>query len=196
VLLAVFIKGSQVFLALHKLTRELSTVSPTGSIVLTGTSYLHISEIEKLTLVMVASIGIGLVTTTWFIYNRFGRSELVKLEDVRVLDKYDEVNYCMAVQTRPGNGQWGNFTERLCNAPPKGVVTGSTLVKFYFIPDFHLGCADWRAQDQGAGIVVWEDKHNEPIISAWPEYPATSCTTKGSTETKTRSEAREVANRK
>jgi hypothetical protein len=178
-LLGVLLRASSIFLEIPKLLRTVSSSSEnTSTIVMTGSSFLPISALNRLALVMMISTLFAWGTTVWNIMDRFHRSDLVQLENVHVLAKYDERNYCMSVQTRPGNGVWKPFKENLCDDALPHAVSGSTLTEFYFIPDFNMKCADWRNHRQGAGMVVLEDtKTNAPILTPFAEYSTTSIET-------------------
>lgn len=173
VLLGVFIRASQVFLALQKLTKDQSTASPNGYITLTGSSFLPISVMNRIVFAAVISVLFGLGTGLWNIMDRFHRSDLVKLVDVHVLHRFSRTIWCMDVPEAPHSLKRTVFSAVTCDPLEDDVVAGATLPQFYYVIDQHLHCYDWKAEH--AGYTVVRRNGHEPILSAFAGSPTASC---------------------
>ena len=156
----------------HKDMR-LGSFLPTSESV-TISSFLPASTVNKIALIAVISVGFSLVYDLWAITARFGRSERITLENIRVLQQTDPQTFTMAVQAEK-NGAWHNFTAHFCddsNITPE-IRPGVTLLLMVYEEDQHLHCFDVR---QPNGYTLWRNEHNEPIISDFSSWPGPSTT--------------------
>lgn len=161
VLLAILLKVCELWFILRKITPSLSVPFSGISVNVTGTSYLPASMVNR-ALILAAAITLFSVTTSvWLILDRYGRSDLVKLENVRVLKRYDATHFLMSVEDSAG--QWTDFSVVPCQAFPADITAGVTLKKFYYVYDRHLNCNDWYAR--GAGYTAWRLPNDKPVLS-------------------------------
>lgn len=171
-LLAVSLKAFAVFIALRKFT-----VKPLGpssvSLEVTGSSFLPASMINRVVLVSACSTLFAWGVITWTIFDRFHRSELVRLEKVQINSKDDSRNFKASIVENPGSSKLISFSLTACDPLENDVVAGVTLCKFYYVVDSHLHCFDWNAKH--AGYTVWRDGNNEPILTSDTGPPAASC---------------------
>ena len=174
VCLAILLKASDILYITRKMTVSLSEPLSASSVIVTGSSYLPASMVNKIFAAGMLMVLLGGGVLVNDIMQRFHRSQLVKLEDVHVLAKYDANSYCMEVQTSPQSNHWKPFSAHTCDPLEADVVPGATLPIFYFAVDSNLQCYDWNAEH--AGYTVWRNNAKQPILSSFPRSPTPQCT--------------------
>lgn len=187
ILFGVFLKVSEVFIALRKLTATPLEPSSGTSVIVTASSFLPASMVNRVILVAAVMILFGFGTGVWNIVDRY-RTGVVDHSNVHVLTRYDDHQFCMETK---GN-EW---SFRACEPFPKDIVAGVTLRKLKFVYDTHMNCDDWTGRTE-LGYTAWRTPDDKPVISQFARSSSTgaSCasprTTASTTETTTEATAR------
>lgn len=163
VLLALCLKAIEAWREVREILNGPLNSSSNSSIIVSGTSYLPASMINRLAAIAVLSTVFALTVSVWLIFDRFGRSDLVKYENVHVLARYSPRNFCM-------ESRGIQFSARPCQPFPDDIVPGVTLTKFWYVYDEHLNCNDWYATRRGekAGYSTWRNPDDTPILTNFP----------------------------
>jgi hypothetical protein len=172
-LLSVFLTALKGYFLIRKLTGKRLSVSQSTLLceAISSSPAIYTTEYSTkgIASVVLMSVLISLTSfgiSVWLLYDRFARQELVKLEDVHVLERFNGQDFSMEVQTQPGNGDWKTFSAHTCDPLDNEVVDGVTMLVFYYVVDSGLDCFDWKAKH--AGYTLWRDHANKPIVGSRP----------------------------
>ena len=182
VLLALCLKSLEAWREVREIQNGPLNSSSNSSIIVSGTSFLPASMINRLAVAAVLSTAFALTVSVWLIFDRFGGDGLVKKTNVQVLWR-DGTQFCMRDSA-------GEFSAHPCPPDfPGDIVGGVTLTRYNFRYDQHLNCNVW-ANKQDEGYSAWRYSDDRPILTAFARPASSGCANPRAAETETTARAR------